>query len=91
MTVASYIVSEVGRLLPDDFVMESVNSCGYSLSIILCLNAFNIPVEILLSLTYDLGSTDETMNGSPFHVMWVVRLEVQISISMSTFSEHFRG
>jgi hypothetical protein len=31
-------------------------------------------VEILLVLTYDLGSTDQTMNNSPFHVMWVVGL-----------------
>jgi hypothetical protein len=35
--------------------------------------------EILLILIRDLGSTDLTMNDSPFHVMWVVGLEVQIA------------
>jgi hypothetical protein len=40
---------------------------------------------ILLVLTYDLGSTDKTMNYSRFYVTWVVGLEVQITISMSRF------
>jgi hypothetical protein len=34
----------------------------------------NFLVEILLILTYDLGSTDQAMNDSPFHMMWMVRL-----------------
>jgi hypothetical protein len=42
-------------------------------------------VEILLILTYDLCSTDQTMNDSLFHVIWVVRLEVQIMTCMSRF------
>jgi hypothetical protein len=42
----------------------------------------NFLVENLLILTYDLGSTDQTMNDSPSHVM-VVGLEVTcISVHM---------
>jgi hypothetical protein len=48
-------------------------------------------VEILLSLTYDLGSTDQTMTDSPFHVMWVVGLKVQRTTCMSRFPVHFHG
>jgi hypothetical protein len=33
MAMTWYIVSEDGRLLVDGFIMESINSCGYSLSI----------------------------------------------------------
>jgi hypothetical protein len=33
MTVPRYVVSEERRLLLDSFIMESTNSCGYSLSI----------------------------------------------------------
>jgi hypothetical protein len=52
---------------------------------------FNFVIEILLILTYDLGSADQTMNDSPFYVMWVVGLEVQITTSMSRFPVHFLG
>jgi hypothetical protein len=34
---------------------------------------FNFVVEILI-LTYDLGMADQTMNDSPFYMMWVVGL-----------------
>jgi hypothetical protein len=54
-------------------------------------NVLNFLAEILQILTYDLGSTDQTMNGSPFHVMWVVGLEVQITTCMSRFLVYFRG
>jgi hypothetical protein len=47
----------------------------------------NFLVEILLILTY--GSTDQAMNDSPFHVMWLV--EVRIMTCMSRFPVHFRG
>jgi hypothetical protein len=49
----------------------------------------NFHVEILLILTYDLGLTDQAMNDFPFHVMWVVGLEVQTS--MVRFPVHFHG
>jgi hypothetical protein len=42
-TVPWYIVSEERLLLLDGFIMESTNSCGYSLSIISCL-IFLIPL-----------------------------------------------
>jgi hypothetical protein len=51
----------------------------------------NFLVEILLILIYVIGSTDQTMNDSPFHVMWVVGFEVQITTSISRFPVHFRG
>jgi hypothetical protein len=51
----------------------------------------NFLVEILLILTYDLGSTDQTMNDSPFHVRWVIGFEVQITTTMSRFPVHFFG
>jgi hypothetical protein len=51
----------------------------------------NFIVEILLILTYDLGSTDQTMSSSPFYIMWVVGHEVQITTSMSRFPVHFHG
>jgi hypothetical protein len=52
---------------------------------------FNFVVEILLILTYDLRSADQTMNDSPFYVMLVVELEVQIMTSMNRLLVHFRG
>jgi hypothetical protein len=51
----------------------------------------NFVVEILLILTYDLHSVDQTVNNSPFYVMWVVRIEVQITTSMSILLIHFCG
>jgi hypothetical protein len=89
MTVSWYIVSEEGGLLLDGFSMESTNSCWYPLRIMSSL--LNLIVEILLILTYNLGSTDQTMNDSTFHVMWAVRLEVQIMTCMSMLPVHFRG
>lgn len=68
-------LSEEGWLLFDGFITESMNFCGYSLSI-RSSYILNFLVEIILILTYDLGSTDQTMNDSPFQVMWVVGLEV---------------
>jgi hypothetical protein len=50
----------------------------------------NILVEILPMLTYDLDSIDQTMKGSPFHMMWLVGLEVQIKICVSMFHGKFR-
>jgi hypothetical protein len=51
---------------------------------------FNFLVEISLILTYDLGSTDNAMNHSSFHVMWVVGLEMQIMTCMR-FPVHLHG
>jgi hypothetical protein len=34
----------------------------------------NFVVEILRNLTYDLDCTDQTMNDSLFHMIWVVGL-----------------
>jgi hypothetical protein len=42
-------------------------------------------------LTYDLGSTDQTMNDSHFHVMWVVGFEVQMSRLLVYLHGHFRA
>jgi hypothetical protein len=42
-------------------------------------------------LKYDLRSVDQTMNYSPFYVMWVVGLEVQITNIMSRLPVHFCG
>jgi hypothetical protein len=52
---------------------------------------FNFIVEMLLIFTYDLRSVDQTVNISPFHMMWVVGLEVQIMTSMSRLLAHFHG
>jgi hypothetical protein len=49
----------------------------------------NFTVEILLVFTYDLDSTDQTMNDSPFYMMWVAGLEVQITTSMKSFQYIF--
>jgi hypothetical protein len=38
-----------------------------------------------------LGLTGQTMIDSPFHVMWLVGLEVQITTCMNMFPVHFRG
>jgi hypothetical protein len=51
----------------------------------------NFIVDILLILSYDLASADKTMNNSPFYVMWVVGLEVQIMTSMTRFLVHLCG
>jgi hypothetical protein len=51
----------------------------------------NFVAKILLILTHDLDSTDQTMNDSTFYVMWVVGLEVQITSSTSRFPVRFRG
>jgi hypothetical protein len=51
----------------------------------------NYVVEILLNLTYDLGSSDQTMKDSLFHALWVVWLQVQIMTCMSRFLIHFHG
>jgi hypothetical protein len=52
---------------------------------------FNFVVEILLILIFALRSVDQTLNDSPFYVMWVVGLEVQITTSMSKLPVHFCG
>jgi hypothetical protein len=44
---------------------------------------FNFLAEILLILTYDLGSTDQTVKDSSFHMMLVGGLEMQIMTEMS--------
>jgi hypothetical protein len=46
---------------------------------------------MLLVLTYDLRSVDQTMNDFPFYVMWVVGIEVQITTSINRLPVHFRG
>jgi hypothetical protein len=87
-SVPWYIVSEKGRLLLDGFIMESTNSCGYSLCIRSCfIRILNFVVEILLILTYsyELASTDQTMKNSPIHVIRLVGIEVQVTTCMSRF------
>jgi hypothetical protein len=83
-------VSEEARFLADGFITESTNSFGYSLSTRSCL-VFNFVVEIPLILTYDIRSFAQTMNDSPFYVMWVVGLEVQITTSMIRLPVQFYG
>jgi hypothetical protein len=51
----------------------------------------NFVVEILLILTRDLGSADQTMNDSPFYVIWVAEFEAHITTSMDRFLIHFNG
>jgi hypothetical protein len=48
-----------------------------------------VVVENLLILTYDLGSTDQTLSDSPCHVMWVVWLEVTCMPFSQTFTFFF--
>jgi hypothetical protein len=45
----------------------------------------------ILNLTYDLGSTDQTMNDLPFHMMWAGGLEVHTVTCMNRFPVHFHG
>jgi hypothetical protein len=45
----------------------------------------NFIVEILLILTYDLRAVHQNIHDSPFYVMWVVELEVQITTSISMY------
>jgi hypothetical protein len=45
----------------------------------------NFPVEILLNLTYDLGSVDLAINDTDFHVMGMVRHEMSYT---GMFPEH---
>lgn len=52
---------------------------------------FNFIVEILLILTCDLRSVDQTINDSPFYIMWVVGFEMKTMISMSRFPFQFCG
>jgi hypothetical protein len=54
-------------------------------------HVYNFIVEILLILTYELRSVDQTVNDCPFYVMFVVRLEVQITASMNRLPVQFRG
>jgi hypothetical protein len=73
MTMPWNVVSEKGQLLLNGFIKESTNSCGHSLSIRSCLMfLISLLKSFFLLLTYDRGSTDQTMNDSPFHMMWVV-------------------
>jgi hypothetical protein len=51
--------------------------------------ALNFTVEMLLVLTYDHDSTDQTMNDSPFYMMWVSGLEMQVTTSMNSFQYTF--
>jgi hypothetical protein len=41
-------------------------------------DVLNLVVQILLVLTHGLGSSDQTMNDSPFYVVWLLGLEVYI-------------
>jgi hypothetical protein len=52
-------------------------------------NGFDFVGKILLILTCDLCSVEQTMNYSPLHVMWMVGLEVQVTTSMSRLPVHF--
>jgi hypothetical protein len=52
---------------------------------------FSFVVKILLVLTYDLRSVAQTMNDSPFYVMWVIGLEVQITTSTTKLPVPFCG
>jgi hypothetical protein len=51
----------------------------------------NFLVEMLLIVTHDFGSTNQAKNVSPFHVIWVVGLEVQITTYMNRIPVQFRG
>jgi hypothetical protein len=90
MTVPWYIISEEGWLLLKGFIMVSEFLWVFIKCQIMSY-VVNFLVEILLILTYDRGCTDQTMNDSPFRMMWVVGVEVQIMTCMSTFLVHFYG
>jgi hypothetical protein len=91
MTVPSHTVSEDGRLLLE-WLHYRVNEFFWVfIKHQITSYVLNFVVEILLILSYDLDSADKTMNNSPFYMMWVVGLEMQIMTSMSRFLVHFRG
>jgi hypothetical protein len=87
MTVSWYVVHEKGQFLLDGFNEFSSAFIKYQI----VPYVLNFLVEILLILTYDLGSPDQAMNDSAFHVMWVVGLEVQITTPMNRFPVQFRN
>jgi hypothetical protein len=71
MTALWYIVSEERQLLLDGFIMQSSNSCGlFTMHNIMSYVLNSLP-EIVLILLHNLGLTDQTMNNSLFHLMWV--------------------
>jgi hypothetical protein len=51
----------------------------------------NFVVETLLILTHGLGLDDQTMNDSPFYVIYVIGPEMKITTGMSRFPVQFRS
>jgi hypothetical protein len=90
MTVHWYFVSEEGRFLVDGSIRVNEFFWIFIEHQIMSY-VFNFVVEILLILTYDPRSVDQTVSDSPFYVMWVAGLEMQITTSMSRLPVHFRG
>jgi hypothetical protein len=71
------------------FLVFPVCGVGFSLQDLRFIPTyFVVFFETLLVLTHDPGCTDQTMNGSSPHMMWVAGLEVQITSSMSRFPIH---
>jgi hypothetical protein len=85
--------------------MESLNSLSIRSCLMLLFPCWNPDPDIwpwlywssyewllfILILTYDLGSIDQAMNDSSFHMIWVVGLEMQIMTCMCRFPVHFHG
>jgi hypothetical protein len=46
---------------------------------------------LILILTYNLGSMEQTMDYSPFYVMRMVKIKVKITASVRRLSVHFGG
>jgi hypothetical protein len=64
-------VSEEGRFLADGFIEANKFIWIFTEHQIMSY-VFNFVVKIVLILTYDRHSVDQTMNDSLFYVMWVV-------------------
>jgi hypothetical protein len=71
-----YRVNEFFRILTEHQVMSYVS---------------DFVAKIILVLTYNLRSVEQTMDDSLFYVMWVVRVKVKITASVCQLSVHFGG
>jgi hypothetical protein len=91
-TVPWYTVYEQGRTVVSRWLHYAVNKFLWVIIKHQIMSyVLNFLGEILLILTYDLGSTKQTMTDCAFHVMWVDGLEVQTMARMSRFPVQFRG
>jgi heme A synthase len=80
MNMPWHIISEEGQSILDGFIMDRVNEFLWVFIMHQIMSyVLHFLAEILLILTYDRASTDQTMNNSHFHMTWVVGLEVQIT------------